>query len=197
VSITVLGHAVGEQAPDRVEWTLIVREVDADPRAAFDRCAGRLNALAGALSMAEVTTGAVAVAAQYEERKPTGRHEAHAALTAVAALALGGEVAAAAIDAGADELQGPRVRFPDADELYDALHAEAVQIARRRAERIAAAADRQLGRVVSVTDRRATEYDEDFVGEPMSRRSDGSERPATIPRPRRLVAAVVVVFELV
>ncbi len=45
--LTVLGRASGELAPDRIEWTLIVRETDDDPRAAFARCAKRLGTLAG------------------------------------------------------------------------------------------------------------------------------------------------------
>ena len=72
-ALTVLGRAYGELAPDRIEWTLIVREVDADPRAAFDRCAQRLNALAEALAMAEVTTGAVAVSRGARLRAPARR----------------------------------------------------------------------------------------------------------------------------
>jgi uncharacterized protein YggE len=200
--LSVLGHASGEVEPDRLEWTLIVREADGDPRAAFDRCSQRLNALAGALSMAQVTTGAAAVSPErdYETGRPTGRHEAHAALTAVAALALGGEVAATAMEAGADELRGPRLRLPDSDEIVDGLLADAVAAARRRAERMAAAAGRKLGRIVSMRDAR---IDEDFEftdlheAQVMSLRAGGGERvPAVIPRPQRLSAAVAVVFEL-
>ncbi len=202
--LSVLGRAHGELAPDRIEWTLIIRESDSDPRAAFDRCAQRLATLAGALSMAEVTTGATAVSPERdpETRRPTGRHEAHAALTALAALELGGEVAAAAMEAGADVLRGPHVRLPDAAETVDDLLAEAVLAARRRAERMAAAAGRRLGRVVSVRDARIdedldVEYG-DVEVQAMSLRSGGGERGtrAVIPRPQRLYAAVAVVFEL-
>lgn len=89
--LTVLGRAVGSLAPDRIEWTLTVREEDQDPRAAFRRCAERLRALAGGLAVAEVTTGAVTVYEHTERgehgvRKPTGRHMAQAALTASAPL---------------------------------------------------------------------------------------------------------------
>ncbi len=135
--LTVVGRAIGEIAPDRIEWTLIVRETDADPRAAFARCSQRLGGLASALGMADVTTGAVAVAAEYERdregRRPTGRHTAYAAVTAAAPLALGGDVAAAAMDGGADELRGPYVRLPDPAETIDSLLADAVNAARRRA----------------------------------------------------------------
>ena len=109
---------------------------------------------------------------------------------------------AAAIDAGADELRGPYVRFPDPAPLVDDLLAEAVHTARRSAERMAAAAGRALGRVLSVSDGRI-ESDWEFSSEAqaMSRRSGGdsldSEPPPVIPRPQRLFIAVTVVFALV
>jgi uncharacterized protein YggE len=150
--------------------------------------------------MADVTTGAVAVAADYdgEPRRPTGRHTASAALTAAAPLGLGGEVAAAAMEAGADELRGPHTRTPDPTETMDALLAEAVRRARRRAEKMADAAGRRLGRVISIDDHRSR-YDSewDTEAELMSRRqSGGGERPPVIPHPQPLSVAVVVVFEL-
>jgi uncharacterized protein YggE len=205
--LTVLGRATGGLEPDRVEWSLLVREEDADPRAAFARCSERLRELTERLAQAELTTGAVTVREHTERgehgvRVPTGRHAASAALTATAPLELGGEVAAAAIDAGADELRGPYVRFPDPAPLVDDLLAEAVHTARRSAERMAAAAGRALGRVLSVSDGRI-ESDWEFSSEAqaMSRRSGGdsldSEPPPVIPRPQRLFIAVTVVFALV
>ena len=83
--LSVLGTAAGDLAPDRIEWTLVVHERDGDARAAFDRCAERLLALAQALAMADVATGAVTVEAEYHPNgyKPTGRHIASGALTAI------------------------------------------------------------------------------------------------------------------
>ena len=188
--LTVLGRATGGLEPDRVEWSLLVREEDADPRAAFARCSERLRELTERLAQAELTTGAVTVREHTERgehgvRVPTGRH-----------------AASAAIDAGADELRGPYVRFPDPAPLVDDLLAEAVHTARRSAERMAAAAGRALGRVLSVSDGRI-ESDWEFSSEAqaMSRRSGGdsldSEPPPVIPRPQRLFIAVTVVFALV
>jgi uncharacterized protein len=198
--LTVLGRASGELAPDRIEWMLIVRETGDDPQAAFARCAERLAALAASLALADVTTGAVTVAAEYdrENRRPTGQNTASAALTAAAPLELGGEVAAAAMEGGADELRGPRTRTPDPTETVDALLAEAVRRARRRAEKMADAAGRRLGRVISIEDHRS-HYDSEWdrEAELMSRQqSGGGERPPVIPHPQPLSVAVVVVFEL-
>jgi uncharacterized protein YggE len=196
--LSVLGTATGELAPDRVEWSLAVRERDADSRVAFDRCAQRLRALAEALSAAEVTTGAVTTAPEFHERgyKPTGRHLASAALTVVVPLAVGGEIAAAAIEAGADELHGPKALLPDTAPTLDALFEQAVRAARVTAEGMAAAAGRSLGRVVSVRDPRADESDGMVYGEAMSAGGHG-DGPPVIARPQRLSVAVAVVFELI
>lgn len=92
--------------------------------------------------------------------------------------------------------------MPDPAELIDALLAEAVQAARRRAEGMATAAGRRLGRVLSVSDRRAEsddEFDQELrIGTRMSGPSDSDDGvPPVIPRPQRLSVAVAVVFELV
>jgi uncharacterized protein YggE len=192
--VAVTGQAHGEIAPDRLEWTLLVVEADADPRAAFARCAERLRMVSDALPMAQVTTGAVAVSAQRVKGEPTGRHEARAALTAVASLELAGEVAAAAMEAGADELQGPHLRTPGTEAVHDDLLAAAVQAARRRAERAAGAAGRRLGRALQIRD--SQYFDDDYEvahGMAMSR---GGAEPPVIPRPQRISATAAVVFEL-
>jgi uncharacterized protein len=132
---------------------------------------------------------------------PTGRHAATAALTATAPLELGGEVAAAAIDAGADELRGPYVRMPDPRPLVDDLLEESVHSARRSAQRMAAAAGRSLGRIVSVTDGRLNaDWEFSSEGQAMSLRRSGAaeerEPPPVIPRPQQLIIAVTVEFQL-
>ncbi len=79
----------------------------------------------------------------------------------------------------------------------DGLLADAVGRARRRAEKMADAAGRRLGRVISIEDHRS-HYDSewDTEAELMSRQSGRGERPPVIPHPQPLSVAVVVVFEL-
>jgi uncharacterized protein YggE len=195
--LSVLGTATGELAPDRIEWALVVRERDADSRVAFDRCVKRLRELAEALSAADVTTGTVTTEPEFHERgyRPTGRHLASAALIVVVPLAQGGEIAAAAMAAGADELHGPKALLPDTAATLDALFEQAVLAARVTAERMAAAAGRSLGRVVSVRDPRADESDGRVHGFAASGGGHG-DGPPVIARPQRLSVAVAVVFEL-
>jgi uncharacterized protein YggE len=195
--LSVLGTAIGELAPDRIEWTLLVRERDADSRVAFDRCARRLRALAEALSSADLTTGAVTTEPEFHDRsyRPTGRHLASAALIVTVTLARGGEIAAAAMEAGADELHGPNALLPDTAPTLDALFEQAVLAARVTAERMAVAAGRSLGRVVSVRDPRADESDGTVYASAISGGGHG-DAPPVIARPQRLSVAVAVVFEL-
>jgi len=197
--LIVAGVATTERTPDRVEWELVVRETDADARAAFARCTMRLRALAAALSDAEITTGPVAVSPEYGERHtPTGRQQARASLTAVAPLANAGELAAAAIEGGADELRGPTLRTSGLDEALDALYAEAVHAARRRAERMAEAAGRTLGRVLSARDHIFDDEFGDRYGgaQLMSLTGGGGQDPPVVPKPVSLRVAIQVVFEL-
>ena len=196
--LSVLGTAVGELAPDRVEWTLVVSETDTDPNAAFKRCSERLRVLTEALAEGELTTGRVAVEDEWHTHghKTTGRHVASGVVTAAAPIARAGELAAAAMNAGADSLQGPHALFPDGAPTHDALFGDAVRSARSTAEQMASAAGRTLGRVVSVRDPRADESDGTVYASAASGGARDGEGPPVLTRPRRLSVAVAVVFEL-
>jgi uncharacterized protein YggE len=187
--LLVRGTASTEVTPDAVEWSLVVHEAGSDGRETFARCSARLRALLGALEGVEVTTGPVGVSPEVTERGvPTGRQHARAALTAVAPLTDAGELAAAAIEAGADELHGPTLRTSGIEAARDALYAEAVHAARRRAQAMAEASGRTLGRVLSVRD------SDEPIGHAVFAASAAA--PPVIPRPQKIDVAVQVVFEL-
>jgi uncharacterized protein YggE len=67
-----------------------------------------------------------------------------------AAVDRAGDVAQAAMAAGADRLRGPQFAYEGAAAAREELLGEAMADARVQAERLAAAADRRLGRVISV-----------------------------------------------
>jgi len=196
------GTASRELAPERAEWTLGVRAADPNPRVAFDRCAERLAALAQTLAEAgEVTTGRVEVDVERERRRGEAhtRRLARATLTVAGAVERAGELAAAAMGAGADEISGPVFRVGDAEAVTAGLLADAVRDARRRAEAMATAAGRSLGRAVAISDHHSgiPYYEDD--GELMSRgvAVAAVAEPPVRPRPRTVSATVEVVFELV
>jgi uncharacterized protein len=142
---------------DRAVWTLAVAEAGEVPAEAFERCGERLDALTRALrsalaDTAEIRTGAVTVRPQHDDHgRPTARVDAWGEVVIDVPLAEAGRAAGAAMSAGADRLNGPALVVRDPGAIQDDLLADAVGIARRKAERLAAAAGRPLGGVVSVS----------------------------------------------
>jgi uncharacterized protein YggE len=195
--LSVLGTAVGELAPDRVEWTFVVRETDPQANDAFTRCSVRLRKLAEALASADVETGKVTVEEEWHTHghKKTGRQVASGVLKAATPLEQASELAATAMSTGADSLHGPRPLFPDETETRDALFGQAVTNARATAERMASAAGRTLGRVVSIRDPR-TDPSGDIHYAVAAAGGGDDDGPPVLTRPRRLSVAVAVVFEL-
>jgi uncharacterized protein YggE len=98
-----------------------------------------------------------------------------------------GEAAEGAMAAGADRLDGPRYVYDDAEAAREQLLDDAMADARRKAERLAAAAGRRLGRVQSVE----TESDDRHIVE-----LSASSGPDVIAREQTVTAAVTVVFAL-
>ena len=135
--VTVTGTAQRAVAPGAATWRAEAVEADDDPRAAFERCSSRLNALVERLDgLGEVATEAVVVQPRWEEGGQRGA-EAIGAVRVRASAGRAGDVAQAAMAAGADRLHGPRFEYDDADGVRRELLAEAVADARGKAERLA------------------------------------------------------------
>lgn len=153
--MVVHGTASRSVAPDVATVAVSVREVDADPGAAFERCMPRLNAVVAGLlelvgSDGRVTTGDVRVHPEYE-----GRRRVHAASGDVAVECppgLAARVMSQSAALGVDELSlGYSVRDPA--RIREELLGVAVSTARRKAEHLAQAAERTLGAIVGVEER--------------------------------------------
>ena len=135
MTVTVTGSAQRAVAPGAATWRAEAVESDDDPRSAFERCSMRLNSLVERLSaVGEVATEAVVVQPRFEEEGAAGA-EAIGAVRVRSPAARAADVAQAAMSAGADRLQGPHFEY---------------EHARAKAERLAAAAGRRLGRVDEV-----------------------------------------------
>ena len=149
--VKVTGAAERAVAPGAATWRAETVEADDDPRAAFERCSSRLNALVERLDgVGEVATEAVVVQPRWDERGAARGAEAIGAVRVRASAARAGDVAQAAMAAGADRLHGPRFEYDDADGVQRELLGEAVADARGKAERLAAAAGRRLGPVRAI-----------------------------------------------
>jgi uncharacterized protein len=185
--VTVTGAASRSVAPGTATWRAEAVEADDDPRAAFERCSGRLNGLVERLAaVGDVSTDAVVVQPRWEDEGRAGA-EAIGAVRVRGPAARAGEVAQAAMAAGADRLHGPRFEYEAEQQVHDELLGEAVADARRKAERLAAAAGRRLGAVRTIDETREVEV------VAMS----ASSGPDVRPREQQVTAALTVVFELV
>jgi uncharacterized protein len=188
--VTVTGTAHRAVAPGAATWRAEAVENDDDPRTAFERCGSRLNALVERLDgLGEVATEAVVVQPRFEADGPAGA-EAIGAVRVRASAARAGEVAQAAMAAGADRLHGPRFEFEDAEAVRGELLGEAVGDARRKAERLAEAGGRRLGVVRAI---------EEAGAEPVPVRhvmAAAAEAPDVRPRELTVTASVTVVFAL-
>ena len=187
--VTVTGTAQRAIRPGAATWRAEAVEADHDPRAAFERCSSRLNALVERLGgLGEVATEAVVVQPRWQEGGPAGA-EAVGAVRIRAPAASAGDVAQAAMAAGADRLHGPRFEFDDADGVRGELLGEAVVDARAKAERLASAAGRRLGAV-----RQIQESGPERVPGPV--RAMAVEAPDVRPSELTVTATVTVVFAL-
>jgi uncharacterized protein YggE len=183
---------------DRAVWTLAVAEAGEVPAETFERCGERLDALTRALrsalaDTAEIRTGAVTVRAQHDDHgRPTARVDASGQVVVDVPLAEAGRAAGAAMAAGADRLNGPALVVRDPGAIEEELLSDAVAIARRKAERLAAAAGRPLGGVVSVS----SDLDED--GHPHAvyamAAAGGYEGPELAPSDTQIAVTIRAVF---
>jgi uncharacterized protein len=153
--IVVQGRARREVDPDAASLRMAVIEIDADRREAFTRCAARVERTVPPLRAAvgldgDVMTGEASLDRHYDEPDDEGppRYAASCPLTVECAPVRAADVIAAAVQAGIDELRGPRYWVRQQAPLVEELLGEAVDAARRKAQRIAQAAGRRLGGVI-------------------------------------------------
>jgi uncharacterized protein YggE len=157
-------------APDVATLNVSVKEVDADPGAAFERCVPRLNEVIARLSAlvggdGQVTTGNVGVHRDYEleEEGPRVVHAASGEVAVECPPALAAQVIAQSAALKADEFS-LRYSVRDPAQVREELLAVAVSTARRKAGRLAQAAERSLGAIVGVEERSTSDIWQDDQG---------------------------------
>jgi uncharacterized protein YggE len=150
-TITVAGNAERRVAPEVATWDVAVEATDGEPRAAYDRCAEMAATVVERLKViAEVETRGISVHPQYDPEAEGLTTEATTEVRVRAPMAHAADIAQAAIEAGARRIDGPELSIGDRTAIELDLLEEAVADARRRAERLASAAGRPLGRIVSI-----------------------------------------------
>jgi uncharacterized protein YggE len=208
--VVVHGSAQRSVAPDVARLGLRILEVDEDQRAAFARCRARVGTIVPQLQALldgddQVTTGNLSVEPHYDEFDEREQRErlyaASCPIVVVCRPAVAAQAISEAIAAGVDRLSGPRFSVRDRSPVIEELLGEAIDTARRKAERVAEAASRSLGGVVAVEeapdarwDDDAGSFEEEAIGKLMSA---SSARVDLQPAQVTLSASVRVTFSLV
>jgi len=202
--VIVRGWAERRVSPDRASWTISVEVVDDDEQKAFNECsteAGellkRLRAVIG--DDGEVSTTYLRVAPHWAvSRKRYVGYLASTTIDATSPVELAGKVARAAMGDSGARINGPRFEVSEERQVKEDLLADAVVAARGKAERLASAADRRLGRVLSIREGGVDEprRGEAFAGAALALGAADAVEPEIAPAEETIGVAVVVTFEL-
>ena len=200
--LVVHGSARRSLAPDVATLRMLVRELDPDQRAAFERCAPRMNEVVARLRAlvggdGQVTTGTLRVERYWEEAEEEHGPLVQAASGHIAVEctpALAARVISEAIALGLDEVHGPRYSVRDPSLVMEELLGTAVAAARRKAECLAQAAQRSLGGIVAVEERFRDGWDDD--GGPQVAAAGAPPEVDLRPAKLTLAATVRVTFAL-
>ena len=154
-TVTVSGTGTVRATPDRASISAGVETRGATAQAALAANASAMNQVLDALRSAggkDVTTSSVSLSpVQTPDGKPNGFVATNVA-TAEFSLAQVGKAIDAAVAAGANTVYGPSFSFSNQEALYLKALDGAVANAKTHAERLASAAGRTLGPVVSMSE---------------------------------------------
>jgi uncharacterized protein YggE len=154
-TVTVNGMGAVRATPDRASISAGVETRAATAQAALAANADEMNDVLAALRAAggkDVTTSSVSLSSQQTpDGKPNGFVASNVA-TAEFTLGQVGKAIDAAVAAGANTVYGPSFSFSNPEALYLKALDGAVANAKSHADRLAAAAGRTLGPVVSMSE---------------------------------------------
>jgi uncharacterized protein YggE len=154
-TVTVSGVGSVSAVPDEAVVSVGVESTAATAQAALTANARDMREVIAAVRAAggtDVTTQTVSLSPRTTpEGKPDG-FVATNVVTATTALGNAGKLIDAAVTAGANTVFGPTLSSSDAEKLYREALAKAVGDAKERAEVLATAAGRQVGRVTAMSE---------------------------------------------
>jgi uncharacterized protein YggE len=154
-TVTVSGTGSVSSVPDEAQVSVGVESQGQTAQAALAANAREMRAVIDAVRGADgkdVTTQTVSLTPR---TTPEGQADGFTATNVVSAtigLAGAGKLIDAAVAAGANTVYGPSLSSSAAEKLYNDALKEAVADARERAEILAAAAGRQVGRVTAMSE---------------------------------------------
>lgn len=193
-SVTVSGAGTVSAVPDRAQISAGVESRAATAKAALAANAAAMRKVIDSLRGSggeDVTTQTVSVSTSFDQQGQPNGFVASNVASATTSLDGAGALIDAAVDAGANTIYGPSLSRSDADGLYrDALE-RAVADAKERADVLAKAAGRGLGRVTAIVESGSPAI-------PYAAKDAMAAREATpiVSGPQETTASVTVTFEL-
>jgi uncharacterized protein YggE len=196
-TVTTVGHGVVTVAPDRATVSAGVHTQAATASAALAENAARMNAVVAALKTAggeDLQTQEVSL---YPQSDDTGKVTGYTADDSVAAeidVAKAGALVDAAVEAGANTVNGPALSVSDQDARYRDALKKAVEDARAKAQALAEAGGFGVGPVSVVSE-------ESDASQPVFRESAVAAKAADAPTPieagtQEIAADVTVTFRI-
>ena len=158
-SITVSGNGSVVAVPTIAVLSLGVNTRAASAKAALSANAREMRQVIDAVKAAggrEVRTQSVSLSQVLGQNGEPAGFAASNVVSATVDVGRAGAVIDAAVDAGANQVNGPTLSAADVGKLYRQALKAAVADARLSAETLAAAADRPLGKVTSVVESGST-----------------------------------------
>lgn len=157
-SVTVSGKAGLEVKPDVAKVSVGVSTRGTTPAAAREENAKAINATLEAVKALgveekDIQTSGMDLWNNYDDNgNPNGYRMSTSLTILVRDMGKAGEVVDAAIGAGSNQLNGLEYLVSNQDELYNQVLTDAVELARQKAEALAAAANRSLGVVKEINE---------------------------------------------
>jgi uncharacterized protein YggE len=157
-TVTTSGHGTVTVVPDQATVSAGVRTQAETAAAALAQNAQTAQAVVAALKQAggkDLQTQQVSLYPQTDEQGKVTGYVAQNTISASAKIADAGGLVDAAVNAGANTVDGPSLTVADTSAIYRAALKKAVEDARARAQAIAEAGGFGLGQVTSVTEQGA------------------------------------------
>jgi uncharacterized protein len=154
-TVTVSGIGTVSSVPDEAQVSVGVESQGQTAQAALAANARDMRKVIDAVRAAggkDVTTQTVSLSPRMTSEGQADGFTATNVVGATIGLANAGKLIDAAVEAGANTIYGPSLSSSDAEKLYNDALKKAVADARERAETLAAAASRQVGRVMTMSE---------------------------------------------
>jgi uncharacterized protein YggE len=194
--VTTNGHGVVTAVPDEATVSAGVRTNAATASEALAGNARTANAVVAALKRAggkELQTQQVSLYPQTDEQGNVTGYTAQNTVSAKAAIADAGGLIDAAVQAGANTVDGPTLDVSDSDALYRQALKKAVENARAKAEALADAGGFGVGPVTTVVEQGAASPP---VFQPLAAAAKAADSTPVEPGTQDVTADVTVSFTI-